>query len=105
MPLEFRKSSGSADASKPDGEVATLAAPDVLRLHFARETLELTASRKPGQKDDDVTLTPAETRRLLGICIELIDLCSKVTGKIDPAIGTMVAYARDEAMADACEMT
>ena len=47
-----------------------------------------------------VALTTSETSRLLKICIELIDLCAKVTGKIDPAVGSVVENARDEAIAD-----
>ena len=49
----------------------------------------------------DVTLTPSESHQLLGICVELITLCSKVTGKFDPSMGTMVAFARDEALTNA----
>jgi hypothetical protein len=36
----------------------------------------------------------------MAICIDLIDLCA-VTGKIDPAIGSIVDYARDEALSAA----
>lgn len=50
---------------------------------------------------EDVELTPSEAGRLIAICIDLIDLCAKVTGKIDPAVGTIVGYARDEALSDA----
>jgi hypothetical protein len=53
---------------------------------------------------EDVTLTASEACRLIGICIELIDLCSRVTGKIDPAVGSIVGYARDEALAEALEI-
>ena len=49
----------------------------------------------------EVTLKACETQRLVRICIELIDLCSKVTAKFDPAMGTMIAYARDEALESA----
>ena len=52
---------------------------------------------------EDVTLTAAEACRLMGICVELIDLCAKVTGRIDPAIGSIVDYARDEAFSQAPE--
>ena len=43
----------------------------------------------------DVSLTPSESHQLLGICVELISLCSKITGKFDPSMGAMVAFARD----------
>ena len=61
-------------------------------------------SRPPEAIRGDVGLTPADACRLMAICIDLIDLCAKVTGKIDPAIATIVGYARDEAMADALEI-
>ena len=54
---------------------------------------------------EDVTLTAAEASRLVGVCIELIDLCAKVTGRIDPAIGSIMGYARDEAFAQAPEFS
>jgi hypothetical protein len=105
MPLEIRKSGRVAKAAQPDGDAGSLAASNVLRLHFAGEDRGNCAPQHLRQKDHDFTLTASETRRLLGICIELIDLCSKVTGRIDPAVGKVVAYARDEAMDDAYEMT
>lgn len=52
----------------------------------------------------EVGLTPSEACRLMAICIDLIDLCAKVTGKIDPAVGSIVGYARDEALAEALEI-
>ena len=62
----------------------------------------LSSQAKP--EAEDVTLTASEACRLIGICIELIDLCSRVTGKIDPAVGSIVGYARDEALAEALEI-
>jgi hypothetical protein len=40
-------------------------------------------------------LSACEARRLYGICVELLELCSHVSGRIDPQ---MVAHARDEVM-------
>jgi hypothetical protein len=54
---------------------------------------------------EDRTLTAAEAGRLIDICIELIDLCAKVTGRINPAAGAMVGYARDEALAQLAEFS
>ena len=56
-------------------------------------------------RNEEVTLTASEARRLIGLCIELIDICSKVTGKIDPAVGTVIAFARDEALAEVLEVS
>jgi len=52
----------------------------------------------------ETTLTGSEACRLLGICIELIDLCAKITGKIDPAVGSVMEYARDEAIIGALQV-
>jgi len=49
----------------------------------------------------DVKLTASESNRLLAICVELIDLCSKVTARVDPTVGSVVACARDEAASGA----
>ena len=54
---------------------------------------------------EDVTLTAAEACRLMGICVELIDLCAKVTGRVDPAIASIVSYSRDEAFSQAPEFS
>jgi hypothetical protein len=50
---------------------------------------------------EEIGLTPSEACRLMAICVDLIDLCAKVTGKIDPAVGSIVGYARDEALSAA----
>jgi hypothetical protein len=61
-------------------------------------------SRPSESGSEDVRLTSAEACRLIAICIDLIDLCAKVTGKIDPAVASIVGYARDEALAQALEI-
>jgi hypothetical protein len=61
-------------------------------------------SRPSKANREEVSLTPSEACRLIAICIDLIDLCAKVTGKIDPAIASIVGYARDEALAEALEI-
>ncbi len=50
---------------------------------------------------DPVDLSAAEVKNLIGICIELVTLCARVTGKFDPAMGTMIRYARDQALREA----
>jgi hypothetical protein len=45
-----------------------------------------------------LTLSACEARRLYGICVELLELCCHISGRIDPAAGWMVAHARDEVM-------
>jgi len=46
----------------------------------------------------ELSLSACEARRLYGICFELLELCSHVSGRIDPQAGWMVAHARDEVM-------
>ena len=46
----------------------------------------------------ELNLSVCEARRLYGICVELLELCSHVSGRIDPQAGWMVAHARDEVM-------
>jgi hypothetical protein len=55
-------------------------------------------SAKPAARKGEKTLTSFEAQRLVGICVELLDLCAKVTGKLDPALGELIACAHDEAI-------
>jgi len=52
------------------------------------------ANQEPGE----ATLTASDVRRLLEICAEMIELCSKATGRINPALATLMEYAQDEAL-------
>lgn len=47
---------------------------------------------------DTITISAADTRRLLGICIDLLAVCTRVTRQVDPAVGAMIAFARDEVL-------
>jgi len=64
-------------------------------MSAAIERLPLDVSK---QRFEGVSLTAAQAERLLSICVDMIDLCAEVTGKIDPAVGTMVAYACNDAL-------
>ena len=55
-------------------------------------------SSKVARRSEERTLTSFEAQRLIGVCVELLDLCAKVTGRLDPALGELVAYAHDEAL-------
>lgn len=41
-------------------------------------------------------LSEPDIRVLLVLCTELVNFCAKVTGEIDPAVGAMLAYVRDD---------
>ena len=58
---------------------------------------------RSAKRNEQATLTAFEAQRLIGICAELVDLCSKVTGQIDPAVSEMVAFARDEVLTGVVE--
>jgi hypothetical protein len=60
-----------------------------------REEAEINA---PQPMIGELRLSACETRRLMSICVELLELCCHVSGRIDPAAGWMVAHARDEVM-------
>ena len=50
---------------------------------------------------NEARLTPEEIRRLLAITVDLLAICARVSGRIDPAVGAMIAYARDEVLENA----
>lgn len=62
----------------------------------------MSKGKGPGQvgvglpKPDELLVTIADMRTLLTLSIDLLAICAKITGKVDPAIGTMIAHARDE---------
>jgi hypothetical protein len=41
-------------------------------------------------------LSKQDLRLTLVMCTELVNLCAKLTGKIDPAAAAMLAYVRDD---------
>ena len=41
-------------------------------------------------------LSKQDLRLMLVMCTELVNLCAKLTGKIDPAAAAMLAYVRDD---------
>jgi hypothetical protein len=54
-------------------------------------------STESAKRTEEATLTAFEAQRLIAICVELLDLCSKVTGQIDPAVGELIGFAHDQA--------
>lgn len=41
-------------------------------------------------------LSKQDIRLLLVVCTELVNLCARLTGKIDPAVAAMLAYVGDD---------
>jgi len=45
-------------------------------------------------------LSKQNTRLLLVMCAELVNLCARITSKADPAAGAMLAYVRDDIVSE-----
>jgi hypothetical protein len=45
-------------------------------------------------------LSKQDIHLMLILCTELVNLCSRFTGKIDPALGAMLTYVRDDIVAE-----
>jgi hypothetical protein len=58
----------------------------------------LESEQQPKTHVGELNLSACEARRLYSICVELLELCTHVSGRIDPEAGYMVAHARDEVM-------
>jgi hypothetical protein len=48
------------------------------------------------QGSEKSKLSEPDLRLLLVVCVELVNFCAKVTGKIDPAASAMLTYVRDD---------
>jgi hypothetical protein len=53
-------------------------------------------NKKPDSDTDKSKLSKQDLRLMLVMCTELVNLCAKLTGQIDPAAAAMLAYVRDD---------
>ena len=53
-------------------------------------------NKKSESDQDKSQLSKQDLRLMLVMCTELVNLCAKLTGKIDPAAAAMLAYVRDD---------
>ena len=51
---------------------------------------------KSANKAENSRLSKQDVRLLLVMCTEMVNLCAKLTGRIDPAAAAMLAYVRDD---------
>jgi N-acetylglutamate synthase/N-acetylornithine aminotransferase len=58
--------------------------------------MALRASKKEEVNTERSKLSEADIRLLLVLCIELVNFCARVTGKIHPSAAAMLAYVRDD---------
>jgi hypothetical protein len=45
-------------------------------------------------------LSKQDFRLLLVMCTEMVNMCAKLTGKIDPAAAAMLAYVKDDIVSE-----
>ena len=57
-------------------------------------------SNKSGLETEKSQLSKQDMRLMLVMCTEFVNLCARLTGKIDPAAGAMLAYVRDDIVAE-----
>jgi hypothetical protein len=58
--------------------------------------MTLRVDRKLQTEVEKSQLSKQDIRLLLIVCTELVNLCAKLTGEIDPAAAAMLAYVRDD---------
>ena len=57
-------------------------------------------SKKSDTDTEKSQLSKQDIRLLLVLCTEFVNLCARLTGKSDPAAGAMLAYVRDDIVAE-----
>ena len=57
-------------------------------------------SKKSDTDTEKSELSKQDIRLMLVLGTELVNLCARVTAKIDPAAGAMLAYVRDDIVAE-----
>jgi hypothetical protein len=53
-------------------------------------------NKKSESVPDKSQLSKQDLHLMLVMCTDLVNLCAKLTGKIDPAAAAMLAYVRDD---------
>jgi hypothetical protein len=53
-------------------------------------------NKNPEAGTEKSQLSKQDLRLILVMCTELVNLCAKLTGKIDPSAAAMLAYVRDD---------
>lgn len=60
------------------------------------EAMAARVGRKSQTDAEKSRLSKQDVRLLLVMCTELVDLCARLTGNIDPAAAAMLTYVRDD---------
>jgi hypothetical protein len=65
-------------------------------INAAGDEMAAQVNDKLGSETEKSQLSEQDVRLLIIMCTELVNLCAKLTGKIDPAAAAMLAYVRDD---------
>jgi hypothetical protein len=57
-------------------------------------------NKKSDSEADKSQLSQQDLRLMLVMCTELVNLCARLTGKIDPAAAAMLIYVRDDIVSE-----
>jgi hypothetical protein len=68
-------------------------------LKASGEDMVAQVSNKSATDTEKSQLSKQDVRLLIIMCTDLVNLCAKLTGKIDPAAAAMLAYVRDDIVA------
>ena len=60
------------------------------------EAMAAVVNIKSANEREKPQLSKQDVHRLLVMCAEMVNLCAKLTSKIDPAAAAMLAYVRDD---------
>jgi hypothetical protein len=60
------------------------------------EKMAARMNKKSESDTDKSQLSKQDLRLMLVMCAELVNLCAKLTGRIDPAAAAMLTYVRDD---------
>jgi hypothetical protein len=66
------------------------------RQKCAEADMVARVSEKSESETDKSQLSKRDLRLMLVMCTELVNLCARLTGKIDPAAAAMLTYVRDD---------
>lgn len=57
-------------------------------------------NKKSDADTEKSQLSKQDIRPMLVVCTELVTLCARLTGRIDPAAAAMLTYVRDDIVAE-----
>ena len=57
-------------------------------------------NKKSDSDTEKSQLSKQDIRVMLVLCTEIVNLCARLTGKIDPAAAAMLTYVRDDIVAE-----